>query len=190
MAKVQFKSPTEFALYVQDRFLKPYFVFEEVDDGVPNVRRSIAKLKPVKPMDLEEIYNAYKKIKKEIYDLAEEKKHYYWNKENFKDFKGYFQQGNLYFNSNCLIYIKSFEDDIQGRRKLLIYLLNLYYIKEGAHNMGKGDAADIWMNSYHTYTNRILDNSSEGLFFRVPLERLRGMQFMNWETDEPWGVEK
>ena len=58
MSKVQFNSPKEFALYIQDRFLKPYFVFEEVDDGVPKVRRSIANLKSVKPMDIEEINKA------------------------------------------------------------------------------------------------------------------------------------
>ena len=124
MSKVQFNSPKEFALYIQDRFLKPYFVFEEVDDGVPNGRRSVAKLKTLKPMNNEEIYDAYKKIISEISDLAEEKKQYYWQKENFSDFKGYFQQGNLYFNSHCLIYIKSSAYTVEGRNRLLIYILN------------------------------------------------------------------
>lgn len=190
MSKVQFKSPTKFALYIQDRFLKPYFVFEEVDDGVPNARRSIAKLKSLRPMDFREVYKAYDEIKAEIYGLAEDEKNYYWNNENYSDFKGYFQQGNLYFNSNCLFYIKSSEDNEQGRRKLLIYLLNLNYIKEGAHNIERGDIADIWLNSYHTETERILDDSSEVLFFKVPLEELMEMNFMNWGHDEPWGVEK
>ena len=101
MSKVQFNSPKEFALYIQDRFLKPYFDFEEVDNGVPNVRKPIAKLKTVKPMNRNEIYKAYEKIKYEIYDLAEEKKQYNWQKENYSDYKGYFQEGDLYYNSNC-----------------------------------------------------------------------------------------
>ena len=189
MSKVQFNSPKEFALYIQDRFLKPYFVFEEVDDGVPKVRRSIANLKSVKPMDIEEINKAYKEIKYEISDLAEEKKQYYWRQENYSDFKGYFQEGNLYFNSNCLIYIKSSYYTEGGRNKLLVYLLNLNYIRKDALKIVRGNVADIWVNSYVSDSNRILDDSGLGLFFRVPIENLRVRGFMNWDSN-PLEVEK
>jgi hypothetical protein len=183
MSKVQFNSPKEFALYIQDRFLKPYFVFEEVDNGVPNVRRSIAKLKTLKPMNNKAIYKAYEEIIYEISDLAEEEKQYYWHKENYSDFKGYFQQDNLYFNSNCLIYIKSSEYTEEGRNKLLIYILNMSYITDGALELVRGDVADIWLNSYNSYSDRILNNSDDGLFFRVPLEKLIVMDFMNWDSN-------
>ena len=82
-----------------------------------------------------------------------------------------------------LIYIKSSEPTENGRNRLSIYLLNLSYIREGAFEMERGGVADIWLNSYNSYFDIILDNSDDGLFFRVPLEKIRVMDFMNWDSN-------
>ena len=76
-----------------------------------------------------------------------------------------------------------------SRHSFQFYVLNLYYISKEALKIAGGIVADIWVNSYVSYYNMILDNSDEGLFFRVPIENLRVRGFMNWDSN-PLEVEK
>ena len=64
-----------------------------------------------------------------------------------------------------------------------IYVLNISNIKDYSWGMSNNEIVPLWLNTYTTSNSQYVRDASNNKFYKIPIEKITIMSFMNWETN-------
>jgi len=192
----------DFAYYVEELLLKPDFIFTEIEDRKGKHPTNYARVKSNNPElligpDVEEIY---RNISTKVNSLSVGTfvKGFIINEdgsrfkrpesEELSAINEFFDTNHIYYNADVFMYIYSIkpfpkEDRRPQEYQWKIYVLNISNIKDYSWGMSNNEIVPLWLNTYTTSNSQYVRDASNNKFYKIPIEKITRMSFMNWETN-------
>ena len=100
----------------------------------------------------------------------------------------FFDTNHIYYNTDVFMYIYNIKPFPKGDRRpqeyqWKIYVLNIANIKDYSYRIANGEIIPLWLNTYTTSNSQYVRDASNNKFYKIPIEKITRMSFMNWETN-------
>ena len=186
-----FKSIEEFAQYVFEQFLTPPFYITEITttgnkhptNYVKTKYEAIKEGEGIIPWH--EVEARYWIVKNKLMSNSIDNVF----TEGIKHLdKGWWDTNHLYYNGDDVItYISKKRFRGSARKTLQRYdfwVLNMSLIGEHPHELTfKNYTTDLWLNKYTTTFNTFLKEIDGSFFYKIPIKKAFGFNFMNWKEN-------
>ena len=195
----------DFAYYIEEMFLKPDLIFTEIQDRRGKHPTNYAMVKWNNPEfgvrlgpTIERIYGdiftkileySVDEVFEKNFDIdAEGMQYRRTESEELSSINKFFDTNHIYYNSDVFMYIYSIKPFPKGDRRpqqyqWKVYVLNISYIKDYSYTLADGDIVPLWLNTYTTSNSQYVRDANNRKFYKIPLEKITRMSFMNWETN-------
>lgn len=192
----------DFAYYVEELLLKPDFIFTEIDDRKGKHPTNYAMVKwnnpeLVKSATIErtyaDIFTKISELNAEVFrrnfDIdAEGMQFRRTESEELSAINEFFDTNHIYYNADVFMYIYNIKPFPKGDRRpqeyqWKVYVLNISNIKDYSYGISVGEIIPLWLNTYTTSNSQYVRDASNNKFYKIPIEKITIMSFMNWETN-------
>ena len=196
----------DFAYYIEELLLKPEFIFTEIEDRRGKHPTNYAMVKWNNPeqiitdknfyigrrygdiftkifvnLDAEEFYRKF--------DIdAEGMQFRRTESEELSAINEFFDTNHIYYNADVFMYIYNIKPFPKGDRRpqeyqWKIYVLNISNIRDYSNRLENDEIVPLWLNTYTTSNSQYVRDASNNKFYKIPIEKITRMSFMNWETN-------
>ena len=198
----------DFAYYIEELLLKPDFIFTEIDDRKGKHPTNYAMVKWTNPKQINtlksfniekrygDIFTKILELDVEIFqrkfDESEGEIYRRTESEELSAINKFFDTKHIYYNSDVFMYIYNIKPFPKGDRRpqeyqWKIYVLNISNIKDYSGRLADdglyNEIVPLWLNTYTTSNSQYVRDASNNKFYKIPIEKITRMSFMNWETN-------
>ena len=197
----------DFAYYVEELLLKPDFIFTEIEDRRGKHPTNYAMVKWNNPdfgrlfteangfiieRRYGDIFTKMLETNVEVFqrkfDEADGEIYRRTESEELSAINEFFDTNHIYYNADVFMYIYSIKPFPKGDRRpqqyqWKIYVLNISNIKDYSYRLADDEIVPLWLNTYTTSNSQYVRDASNNKFYKIPIEKITRMSFMNWETN-------